>query len=354
MDISDLFAYDCPAYPLPHISGGTSEFVATVYLTNRCNMRCAACYVSAGSGRGELSIYQWKHIIRELDEAGARYVYFLGGEPTMSPHLPELIKFSSELGLSPSLSTNGLAGSSNIARKLAESGLEHVQVSLDSSNWMLNDELRGAGSFRMAIKAVREFRKLAIPINISTTVSDRNFNDVNGALMFAEEIGAGGMNFIAVQSFGNAEINHLSLSYRNARVAIAQMLAYKGPLKITANGFRFYLKPDEFFRASIGNKLTCPAGKNYIVVGADGKVYGCDLLMVKGIAVGNALSIDMRHIIEKRFSDLNERKSVTFKPCSFCMFRASCQGGCPARALNAFNTIYANDPLCNWSTHISN
>lgn len=113
-NVYDIFAYDCPAYPLPHIAWKTSEF-ATVYLTSRCNMRCEACYLSAGSGGAALGVDQWKHIIRELYGAGAAHIYFLGGEPTLSQHLLALVKFSSELGLSPSLSTNGLVALSNIA-----------------------------------------------------------------------------------------------------------------------------------------------------------------------------------------------------------------------------------------------
>ncbi|MCL4344638.1 MAG: radical SAM protein [Nitrososphaerota archaeon] len=344
MNTNDLFVYDCPAYPLPHIAGKDSEFVATVYLTSRCNMNCAACYLSAGSGGPELGTDQWKHIIAALHGAGARHIYFLGGEPTLSPHLPALVKFSRELGLSPSLSTNGLAASSGIAEKLAESGIENVQVSIDAPDEIVNDALRGSGSFRMASKAAREFSKIGLPVNISMTVSDRNFDSVAAMIELADELGAVGINFIAVQSFGNAEINHLMLSYKNARAAIEQMLAYRGRLRVTANGFRFYLKANEFSKASTA--VTCPAGKSYIVVGMDGKVYGCDLLMVKGIVAGNALAEDMQFIIENRFSDLEERRLARFSPCSSCRFSSSCQGGCPARALNAFNTIYAADPLC--------
>ncbi len=153
-------------------------------------------------------------------------------------------------------------------------------------------------------------------------------------------------SLIAIQSFGNAEINNLSLLHKNARAAIDQMLAYRGPLKVTANGFRFYLNTDEFSRASTMTKLTCPAGINYIVVGTDGKVYGCDLLMVQGAVVGNALADNMHYIIENRFSDLRERRHARFKPCSSCSFRSSCQGGCPARALKVFNIVHATDPLC--------
>ncbi len=61
---------------------------------------------------------------------------------------------------------------------------------------MLNDELRGPGSFRMAIRAVKEYNKLGIPVNISTTVSDRNFNGITRMLRLAEELGAAGMNLI--------------------------------------------------------------------------------------------------------------------------------------------------------------
>ena len=109
-----------------------------VSLTDRCNLRCAYCMPPEG--------LQWlpkpelltdEEISRLVAIAvcrlGVTEVRFTGGEPLLRPGLPDLV--AAAVGLTPrpkvSLTTNGI-GLDRLAPRLADAGLDRINVSLDT------------------------------------------------------------------------------------------------------------------------------------------------------------------------------------------------------------------------------
>jgi cyclic pyranopterin phosphate synthase len=70
-------------------------------------------------------------LVSVLAELGVRTVRLTGGEPLLRPGLPGLVARLAELGLSLSLTTNGL-GLARQAQALRDAGLRRVNVSLDT------------------------------------------------------------------------------------------------------------------------------------------------------------------------------------------------------------------------------
>ncbi|MQA08551.1 MAG: radical SAM protein [Pseudonocardiaceae bacterium] len=62
-------------------------------LTGRCQLECQHCYASSGpSGtHGTMREPDWRRVIDQAEQLGARMVQFIGGEPTLHPALPALI-----------------------------------------------------------------------------------------------------------------------------------------------------------------------------------------------------------------------------------------------------------------------
>ena len=76
-------------------------------LTYRCNNRCVHCYNESGRALQELDCAQWKAVLERVWQAGIPHVVFTGGEPTLIPFLPELIRHAEALGMITGLNTNG-------------------------------------------------------------------------------------------------------------------------------------------------------------------------------------------------------------------------------------------------------
>ncbi len=108
-----------------------------VSLTDRCNFRCLYCMPEEGlpwlPTANVMSFDEITRIVGLLVRLGVKEVRLTGGEPTLRPRLPELIK---RLGALPeleslSLTTNGFL-LKQMAGPLEEAGLTRINVSLDT------------------------------------------------------------------------------------------------------------------------------------------------------------------------------------------------------------------------------
>ncbi|MFE9372216.1 radical SAM protein [Streptomyces sp. NPDC006711] len=74
---------------------------AWLEVTGLCNEFCDHCYADSGpkGTHGTMAVEDWVRVLDELAEMGALDVQFIGGEPTLYPHLPELIEHAHGAGL---------------------------------------------------------------------------------------------------------------------------------------------------------------------------------------------------------------------------------------------------------------
>ena len=130
-----------PATPLADRHGRVARDLR-VSVTDRCNLRCTYCMPAEGMdwipGRDLLTDDEIVRLIRiGVERLGIREVRFTGGEPLLRPGLAGIIAATKQLrtdeGLAPetALTTNGVLLGAQ-ARRLAEAGLDRVNVSLDS------------------------------------------------------------------------------------------------------------------------------------------------------------------------------------------------------------------------------
>ncbi len=106
-----------------------------VSLTDRCNLRCTYCMPAEGlDWLPKPELLTDDELVRLAEvffSMGVRTVRLTGGEPLLRPGLPGLVARLSALGLSLSLTTNGL-GLARSAQALRDAGLRRVNVSLDT------------------------------------------------------------------------------------------------------------------------------------------------------------------------------------------------------------------------------
>ena len=113
-----------------------------VSLTDRCNLRCTYCMPAGGlPWSAAEQLLQPDEIIRLVRIGVARLsitkVRFTGGEPLLAKHLDEIIAATAALRPRPelALSTNGVLLAER-AEALAQAGLNRVNVSLDSVDYL--------------------------------------------------------------------------------------------------------------------------------------------------------------------------------------------------------------------------
>lgn len=149
-----------------------------------CNFRCSYCYVDAQADRtSELSRAEIKDVILQAKELGAGKIIILGGEPSIYPHLVEMINFLSDNGLAVEMFTNG----SGIDKKLAAFLAKHkvrIALKMNSHNDHVQDALAGKkGASAIISHALAALRGAGYPskelfLAISTIICRQNIAEL--------------------------------------------------------------------------------------------------------------------------------------------------------------------------------
>ncbi|PKO24188.1 MAG: hypothetical protein CVU38_00085 [Chloroflexi bacterium HGW-Chloroflexi-1] len=106
--------------------------LASVEITRRCNNACPYC--DQPKAEQDMPVAQFAALLNELADAGVEAVALGGGEPTLHPALPALLKAARERGLRAGLTTNARAPDTII--ELADAGLlDSFGVSAGKGAW---------------------------------------------------------------------------------------------------------------------------------------------------------------------------------------------------------------------------
>src|ERR1700752_2015224 len=170
--------------------------VLTVDLTNRCNMMCDPCFMDANQVGfvHELSMDEIKEILNNAISIKPRRqmsVQFSGGEPTISPHFIEAIKYSRKVGYnSVQAATNGIefAKSKEFCREAFEAGLRYVYFQFDGIGNDANSHRQIGNLFDVKLRALENIHEAGIEIVLVTTIVNNLNNDQVGPIVkFAME-----------------------------------------------------------------------------------------------------------------------------------------------------------------------
>jgi 7,8-dihydro-6-hydroxymethylpterin dimethyltransferase len=165
--------------------------VLTIDLTNRCNMMCDPCFMDANQV-GFVHELTWDEIKTLLDNAISikprrqMSVQFSGGEPTLSPHFLEAIRYARELGYdSVQAATNGIefAKSPEFARQAAEAGLRYAYLQFDGIGNAANSHRNVGNLFDLKLRAIENLHSNGVEIVLVTTVVNGINNEQVGRVV---------------------------------------------------------------------------------------------------------------------------------------------------------------------------
>ncbi|MHA1794597.1 MAG: radical SAM protein [Promethearchaeota archaeon] len=166
---------------------------AQIELTLKCNAKCVFCSIWHPDFQQELAqemkTNEVKRIIDELHKLDVQVVNFTGGEPTLRKDLPELISYTKQKGMMPTVATNGLLLYQLIKTQKFKD-VELIMVSLDWPFAEKHDQYRGIPIFKQTIKGIRAAvleRKIVI---ISMVITKENLPYMEEMSKLAQKLGA--------------------------------------------------------------------------------------------------------------------------------------------------------------------
>ena len=162
-------------------------------VTKGCNLRCIHCRATATelTSPADLPTPRALDIITQLAEFANPILVLSGGEPLYRTDIFQLAKFGTERGLRVALATNGTLVTKEIARKIVDSGVKRVSISLDGADAETHDTFRGIpGAFEAAIYGFRNLKEIGMPVQINMTIARHNVKQLPTVLNLVRDLGA--------------------------------------------------------------------------------------------------------------------------------------------------------------------
>ncbi|UCE79367.1 MAG: radical SAM protein [Nitrospiraceae bacterium] len=153
-------------------------------ITDRCNLSCRHCYIR-DKCHHELSVQQVRRVLNELEELQGLRVLITGGEPFLHSDFSAINSMLPDFWIRKVLFTNGLMVSEEKLRGL---NVDEIQFSIDGME-RAHDLLRGKGTFRRVLDALKLSRDHGFHVSVATMVHSENLNDFDVMDELFKEIG---------------------------------------------------------------------------------------------------------------------------------------------------------------------
>lgn len=325
--------------------GLAAPICLTWELTYACNLSCRHCLSSSGRrDPRELTTAQARGVIDELAQLQVFYVNIGGGEPTVRPDFWELLDYAVSRRVGVKFSTNGVKITPANARRLVSTDYVDVQISLDGATAEVNDALRGAGSFDMAIRAMANLQAAGMTgFKISVVCTRENIAQLDAFHALALRFGAQ-LRLTRLRPSGRgAEVwDTLHPTQRQQR-ELYDWLRDHGEQVLTGDSF--------FHLAALGGPLPglnlCGAGRVVCLIDPVGDVYACPFAIHQQFLAGN-VGTDGGFARVWRDSELFHSLRAPQSPgaCAGCGEYDSCRGGCLAAKFFTGLPLDGPDPEC--------
>lgn len=143
-------------------------------LVRHCNQYCRFC--SNPSSGWVLDLDTAKKQVDDFADRGYFGIILTGGEPSLSPIVPEVSRYAVERKLHVRMITNGSQlAKPGLAQQYVDAGCTHFHVSVHSWREDLEDFLTGVrGSWAEAMKAIEHLGAAGATVNINTVINKFN------------------------------------------------------------------------------------------------------------------------------------------------------------------------------------
>lgn len=292
----------------------------------KCNQKCLFCYAGGEklSGTKELSTEEWKAAIDKLKNAGIPMLTFTGGEPTQREDLCELIDYSK--WFVTRLNTNGVLLSEDLCKKLCESSLDSLQITLYSHNEDIHNSLVGSDHFSDTVAGIKNAIEAGLDVSINTPLCKKNADYID-TLRFVSSLG---VRFVTVSGLictGMAENKHgeydLSGDELYGIIKEAKQYCSENGMEIdfTSPGLIDEGKLDELNM----NAPMCGACLSNMAIAPDGTVVPCQSWLSEDGSLGNILSDSFKDIWER--TECASLRKMSEKEAKCCPFRKRGENG---------------------------
>ncbi|MBV8723762.1 MAG: pyrroloquinoline quinone biosynthesis protein PqqE [Candidatus Eremiobacteraeota bacterium] len=320
-------------------------------LTYRCNLQCAYCYnpVALDEYRDELSTEQWSTVLQQAADLGVVQAHFSGGEPTLRRDLPSIVAAASRSGLYTNLITQGTFLGDALLDRLIESGLNHIQISIQAPQAEMADHIAGAAVHDRKLTAIERVRDRNVALTVNCVLHRFNHDAIEGVIALAETLRITRLELANTQFYGWAYRNRGALIPTRRQVEHGERIVAAARERLRGRMEISYVFPDYF------DEFPKPCmngwGRQFITVAPNGYVFPCPAAAtITTLQFENVRGRGLAEIWRDSDSFSRYRGTAWMsEPCRSCPRRELDWGGCRCQAFLLTGNAGATDPVCSLS-----
>lgn len=208
-------------------------------ITEKCNLTCNHCYADSSPNLnlfGNMEYKDWLTVIDEASSFGCCELQFIGGEPTLYPHLIDLIKYASEKGFSLiEVFTNATMISPKLLGCFKENNVQ-VATSFYSENPKVHDAItQGKGSWQRTVSGIKTIIEAELPLRVGVIEMENNSGQFHQTANFLKSIGVSQVGFDRQRGVGRS---NSVVSIETPSESLSELCGecWKGKLCVTSSG----------------------------------------------------------------------------------------------------------------------
>ncbi len=304
-----------------------------------CNFRCVYCYAfENGRRRNELSKEQFRDVITQAKELGARKIIVLGGEPMLYPDILEMIRFIREIDMDVELFTNGTGMTAEMAAIMYDLKVR-VVLKMNTFDEKVQDALSGRkGAYTQIQQAFANLRKAGYPsddrfMGVSTIICRQNIAELPRMWEWLRDQNIAPY-FELITPQGGAKDNFdLDIDTKQAE----EFFHTIAELDRTKYGNDWDPRPPLVGGVCLRHQFSC-------AISSEGNVQPC---VGVTIPIGNVKEKKLKDILGESevVQDLKRYRHMIKGPCGSCENLNECYG-CRGAAYQLTGDYLASDPMC--------
>ena len=308
-----------------------SPMVASIEITNKCNIRCVHCYGNFGEIPCEVMDKEnIKKILSDLRKIGVRIIEITGGEATTHPYIEEIMDYALALNFDQvSLLTNGVKISDRLM-EILEKNKDKVYVQVDLHSLREDYYSWFTKTPNILEKVKRNIITLAekrILLRVATILTPKNIDEIDEIADWVHNLGVARYAVSPVVSLGRAnDQDRNSQLYLDANDAIK---AEKQLQKIVSKYDNFL----NIITSDFDKQINCGCITSHVVINSKGYIKICtmdDMSYCNG-CIGNVLEENIEHIFERNAELLNviyttKAPKMNSDECRECENAGYCNG----------------------------
>jgi heme b synthase len=329
--------------------------------TRTCNLACIHCRAAALDRpyENELTTEESFRLFDNIATFASPIIILTGGEPLLRPDIFDIAAYGNEKGFRMTMAVNGTLLTPEIARKMKESGIQRISISIDGATAASHDAFRQVkGAFDGALHGVTHAREAGLDFQINTTITKQNLEELPAIQDLVVSLGAVAHHIFLLVPMGRGkDIAEESISAKQYEKTLHWFYEQKDKvdLQLKATCAPHYYRIlrqrakseglDVDFQTFGLDAVTrgCLGGVGFAFISHVGQVQPCGYLELD---CGNVREKPFREIWENSpiFRNLRDFEKYEGK-CGQCKYVRVC-GGCRARAYESTGNYLAPEPLC--------